>query len=54
MTKKYYKENLTTLIKEFGYWSSHVKDLNNLMIDTCGYSKYQKYHNEVMLELKIK
>jgi len=31
----------------YDYWSNEVRELNNKAIDTFGYDKYVKLHNEV-------
>ena len=52
MTKKEYKAELKKLITEFGYWSQHVKDLNDFAIEFVGVVKYRKWHDEVKYQLK--
>jgi len=47
MTPHQYKESLKACITMYDYWSNEVRELNNKAIDTFGYDKYVKLHNEV-------
>ena len=46
MTKVEYNNNLINLIKEFGYWSNEVNELNNKAHKIFGYKKYIQLHDE--------
>ena len=47
MTKQEYKNQLNDLIKNFGYWSNEVNELNNKAHRAFGYKKYIQLHDEV-------
>ena len=52
MKKKEFINQLTGLIKKFGYWSEQVFEFNNSMQSEIGYNSWLKWHNETKSQIK--